>query len=491
MNKIRLLSALNRRLLIAGASVLITSAMVPHMSFAASLGAGALDTSFGKGSDDGTPDGVVSTSLGNGDDIGSAVARAPDGKIVVVGSHDAGGSHDIVILKYNRDGTLDKSFGSDGAKDGTPDGVVDYSLGAGDDVATSVAIQSDEKIIVAGYHVDGNSKNLFVMRVNHDGTLDKHFGADQGNDGTPDGVVNLSLGDGDDIARGVALDSNGKIVVVGDTVKGKSSNIFVAKFNHNGKLDRAFGADGNADGTPDGVVSLDLGDGDDNANGVAIQDDGKIVVAGSHHDGKSNNIIVARFSQNGKLDKKFGTSDDGTPDGVVSQSLGDGDDVARAVVIDSNGRIVIAGTTTAKDGSSNIIVARLKSDGSLDKHFGSDAGNDGTPDGFVSVDLGKGDDAATSLVLQHNGKIVVAGYHADASSKNIIAARFLSNGKLDADFGKADDGTPDGVVNISVGDGDDVANGVITNGNKLIVLAGTTEAKDKSKNIVLLRIKAN
>ena len=478
-----------RGLLLAGVSIVMLGVTEPQIALAVEMGAGALDVTFGKGTSDGTPDGVVNTSLGNGDDVANALARAEDGKIVVAGSHAQNGSTDVVVLRYNRDGTLDKSFGK--ANDGTPDGVVDYSLGAGDDVATAVAVQPDGRIVVAGYHVDGNSKNIFVMRVNRDGSLDKHFGADAGKDGTPDGVVNVSLGDGDDIARGIALEADGKIVVVGGTVKGSSANIVVARFNRNGSLDKSFGADGGNDGTPDGFVSLDLGEGDDVANGVAIQRDGKIVVAGSHRDSKSANVIVARFLKNGGLDKGFGKSDDGTPDGVVSESLGDGDDVARAVEIDAKGRIVLAGTTTAKDGSSNIVVARMKPDGTMDTSFGSDAGSDGTPDGFVATDLGKGNDEATSLALQADGKIVVAGDHEDNGSKNIVVARYLANGKLDADFGKSDDGAPDGVVNLSLGEGDDVANGVMMDGRKLIVVAGTTEAKDKSKNIVVLRLTEN
>ena len=491
MSVLSKLSVTKRGFLIASVSLLALAAMAPQKLYAASAGAGSLDASFGKGTDDGTPDGVVGTSLGKGDDVANAIARTPDGKIVVVGNHEANGSNDIVILRYNRDGSLDKTFGADGGNDNTPDGVVDYSLGAGDDIAKAVAVQPDNRIVVTGYHVDGRSKNVFVMRVNRDGTLDKHFGADGGNDGTPDGVVNVSLGEGDDIARGIALQPNGKIVVVGDTEKDGSSNIFVARFNRNGTPDTTFGADGGDDGTPDGFVSLDLGKGDDRANGVALQADGKIVVAGSHHEGGSDNIIVARFLHNGKLDGRFGKSDDGTPDGVVSQSLGDGNDVAKAVAIDANHRIVISGMTTAKDGSTNIVLARLLSDGALDTHFGADAGGDGSPDGFVVSDLGKGDDAATSLTLQHDGKIVVAGYHTEKGSKNIIAARYLANGKLDPKFGQADDGTPDGVVNISLGEGDDVANGVVMDGDSLIVLAGTSDAKDNSKNIVLLRLKAH
>ncbi len=481
-----------RKLLLAGISTIVFAAAT---QVALAAGAGSLDKTFGAdGNSDGTPDGVVSTSLGNGDDVANAVARAPDDKIVVVGSHVAKGSADIIVARYNRDGTLDKAFGADGNADGTPDGVVDLSLGNGDDVATAVAVLPNRKIVVAGYHQSGTSKNIFVARLNKNGSLDKTFGADAGADGTPDGVVNVSLGDGDDIARGVALEPGGKIVVVGDTVKGASSNIVVARFNKNGTPDKSFGADSGADGTPDGFVSLDLGAGNDVANSVVIDGAGRILVAGSHNDKGSDNIIVARFDRNGKLDKAFGAdgNSDGTPDGVVSESLGEGNEVARAVALDKKGRIVVAGTAAGKDGSSNFVLARFLQNGKLDAAFGADGGSDGTPDGFVSLDLGKGDDAATSLGIQPNGKIVVAGFHTDGTSKNIAVARYLADGRLDKTFGAdgGGDGTPDGVFGISLGDGDDVANALAIDGSKLIVVAGSTEDKDHSKNIVLLRLLA-
>jgi len=479
-----------RQYWLAGISTLVLAAAT---SAALAAGAGSLDTSFGAdGNDDGTPDGVVSTSLGNGDDIASAVTRAPGDKIVVAGSHFAKGSSDFVVARYNRDGTLDASFGADGGSDGTPDGVVDVSLGEGDDVATAVVAQPDGKIVVAGYHQEGASRNIFLARLEANGALDASFGADGNVDGTPDGIVNVSLGDGDDIARGLALQPDGKIVVVGDTVSGDSSNIVVARFNANGSADETFGADGGSDGTPDGFVGLDLGAGDDVANGLVIDADGKIVVAGSHSDEGSDNIIVARFEPNGKLDSSFGVDggSDGTPDGVVGQSLGEGDDVARAVALDGEGRIVIAGTTIAKDGSSNFVLARFLPTGQLDAAFGADGGTDGTPDGFVSLDLGKGDDAAAAIGIQSDGKIVAAGSHAEGDSKNIALARYLPNGQLDTGFGADgnDDGTPDGVFAISLGDGDDVANDMILDGDKLVVVAGSTEAKDGSQNFVLLRL---
>lgn len=449
---------------------------------------GILDPSFGAGNADGTSDGIVSTSLGNGDDAASAIVRTPDGKLIVVGSRDADGSKDIVAVQYLNDGSLDVAFGK--SADGTPDGVVDLSLGAGDDVATSVALQADGKIVIAGSHIEGTSSNIFALRLNADGTLDPSFGADGNADGSPDGVVNVSLGDGDDVARGVAVAADGKIVVVGDTVQGASSNIVVARFNADGTPDATFGADGGSDGTPDGFVGIDLGAGNDRANALSVVADGSVFVAGSHVADGSANIIVAHLTATGALDASFGKAEDGTPDGVVSVSLGDGDDTASAIGLATDGKLVVAGTSVGKDGSSNFVVARLNADGTPDATFGADGGSDGTPDGFVATSLGEGDDVATALALEADGDILVAGYHQDGGSTSMAIARYTAAGALDAAFG-ADggaDGTADGVVNVSLGAGDDKANGLVLDGDKLVVLAGSTIGTDGSSNIALVRL---
>lgn len=447
--------------------------------------AGALDATFGASLDDGTPAGIVSTSLGAGDDVANGIAATPEGKIVVSGNRHNGKSNDIVIVRYNADGSLDKSFGK--ADDGTPDGVVSISLGDGNDFGTSVAVQADGKIVVGGYHEEGASTNIAVLRVNTDGTLDKTFGT--ANDGTPDGVVNISLGEGNDICRSIALGAGGRIILAGDTVaKDGSANIFVAALNADGSADKSFGKDG-ADGTPEGFISISLGAGNDRANDVAIAGTGQIVVAATHGPDGNSNMAVLRLNADGTLDQGFGTTDDGTPNGVASLSLGDGSDIARGIATAVDGKIVIAGDSRSADGSTNIILARFKADGTLDQGFGT--ADDGTPNGVTSTSLGKGNDYATDVITEKDGDIVVAGYHEDGASTNIAVLRFKADGGLDKDFATSDDGTPDGIANISLGDGNDVATGVAMQGDKLILVGGNTVAKDGSKNIAVLRLLAH
>lgn len=468
-----------------GLGTVSTFALIASIAWAAE-GAGVLDATFGAGEEDGTPAGVVSTSLGNGDDMAEDLVVNAEGVVAVVGNRFNGESNDIVIVRYTADGSFDAGFGV-GDEDGTPDGVVNISLGEGDDFVTAIAAQPDGKLVVAGYHEEGASTNMVVLRVNSDGTLDQSFGT--ADDGTENGIVNISLGDGNDVARDLAIQPDGKIVLVGDSVVADgSTNIIVARLNADGSVDETFGQ--SEDGTPNGFVATSLGDGNDTANAVALDAEGKIVVAGSRvaEDGSSN-ILVARYDAAGAPDATFGVSgDDGTPEGFVNVSLGDGNDASRDLALQADGKIVVVGDSVSADGSTNFIVARLNSDGTPDDSFG--VAEDGTPNGFVTTSLGEGNDFATGVAVQGDGRIVVAGYHQEGDSSNIAVARYDANGELDQGFGTADDGTENGIVNISLGDGDDMANGVAVQGDKLILVAGTTAATDGSKNIAVLRLTA-
>jgi uncharacterized delta-60 repeat protein len=390
---------------------------------------------------DGTPDetfgtkGLVNldldTPLSTSSDDAKAVAIQADGKIVVAGnSTPTGGSSNVVLARLDKNGKLDATFGADGNADGTPDGVVQVSFGNGDDAVDAIAIQQDGKIVVAGdttSNTGNGSQNMVVARVNANGSLDATFGAGNA-DGTPDGVVSLSLGAGNDEAKAVAIQANGKIVIAGNTIgSDNSSNIAVARLNGDGSLDATFGV-GNADGTPDGVVAVSLSNGDDKAKAVALQADGKILVGGvTVGSDDSSNVAVARLNSDGTADVSFGAGTaDGTPDGSVSLSFGAGDDKLKGLLLQADGKILIVGSNTAADGSSNAVVARLNSNGALDSSFGEDS-SDGTPNGVVSISLGSGDDSAEALALQADGKILIAGDHvASDGSSNIFVARLIN-----------------------------------------------------------------
>jgi uncharacterized delta-60 repeat protein len=449
---------------------------------------GLLDTTFGK-ANDGTPDGVVNLSLGNGNDGANAAVLQKDGKLVVAGysSSTGGKSSNIIVLRLNKDGTLDTSFGV-GQDDGSPNGVVSIDLGESADTAAAIALQSDGKIVIAGNRRSKTS-DIVLARLLPNGKLDRSFGKGDA-DGTPDGVVSMSLSDGDDVANALALQKDGKIVVAGTTLAGdKTTNIAVARLKADGTLDTAFGQ-GDSDGTPDGVVSVSLSQGNDAAQALALQNDGKIVVAGTATaQDKSTNIAVARLKSNGQLDPTFGVgTGDGTPDGVVAVSLSQGNDAAKAIAIHRS-QIYVAGDYVAADGSTNVAVARLKSDGSLDPSFGRD-GSDNTPDGVSGVSFGKGNDHVHALAIQSNGALLVLAGTTSATdnSSNIAVARMKSDGSLDKRFGAGEsDGTPEGVVGLSLGSGDDVAKAVVLQADGNIVVVGD-RVNGTSSDIVVVRI---
>lgn len=473
-------SVLAKSVITVASGVFVASALVAcggsDSSVAVASLVGTLDASFAKASD-GTPDGMLSLSLGAGNDTTAATALQADGKLLVVGTSTSTisgtTSKNIVVERFNTDGTLDTTFGADNNSDGSPNGAVSISLGDGNDEGVGIVVQTDGKIVVVGTSTsvsgDGSS-NIALARLTTAGALDSTFGT--ANDGSPDGIVNLSLGIGNDVANAVTLQADGKIVVVGTNTDSGSSNVAVARFNTDGSLDTSFGA-GNGDGTPDGVFSVSLGAGNDVGSAVAMQADGKIVVAGNSTSvgGNSSNIVLLRLSANGTLDSTFGTANDGTIDGVVNLSLGDGNDVANALKIQADGKMVVVGTTV-NAGSSNIAVARFNTDGSLDTSFGAGNG-DGTPDGVVSLSLGSGDDVALALVIQADGKMVIAGTTSSTgSTSNAVVVRLKADGSLDSSFGQSNDGTPDGVVNLSVGDGNDFGKAVILQADGKILVAG-------------------
>ena len=327
---------------------------------------GSLDGSFG-----GT--GVVHTRLTSEYDGASAVAIQPDGKIVVAGSRygNAGGSS-FAVVRYNTDGSLDTSF------NGT--GIVITSVNGSHDYAFSVAIQTDGKIVVAG--TSGISTNNFaIVRYNADGTLDTSFNgtgkvitaipggissvaiqsdgkiiaAGESNatgsitaftiirynpDGSLDtsfngtGKVFTSLGNSYSGAQELAIQTDGKIVVAGYSA-GTLGNLTVGDFalvryNPDGSLDASF------NGT--GKVITSVNNSDCRANSVAIQSDGKIVAAGYSRNDMGSDFAVVRYNPNGSLDTSF----NGT--GKVMTAFG-GQDYAIAAAIQADGKIVVAGGT--------------------------------------------------------------------------------------------------------------------------------------------------
>jgi uncharacterized delta-60 repeat protein len=295
---------------------------------------GSLDTGFGAGgkvvTDIGSPTGAT-------DDLAEALAIQPDGKIVLAGR--AGG--DFALARYNPDGSLDTGFGTGGK-------VVTDIGSSWDDFVQAVAILPGGKIVVAGGSGPGGAVQFALAVYTPTGELDTSFGAD--------GKVTTDLSTSDDWVEGLAVQPGPKIVAAG-----KAGDDFgLARYELTGVLDSSFGTGGK--------VTTDFGPGLDSARAVAVQPDGKIVAAGFTRSSGvpvESNLALARYKSDGSLDPTFGSG------GKVVTDLGTGNDSAEALALQPDGKIVVAGHALASAGNFDFAVARYNPDGSLDATFGS------------------------------------------------------------------------------------------------------------------------
>jgi uncharacterized delta-60 repeat protein len=267
---------------------------------------GSLDMTFG------TSGKVTTSFFNNSEAIATAIALQSDGKIVVAGSAISPiTTYDFAVARYNTDGALDSSFGSGGKVTTDFFGKADQAL--------SVALQVDGKIVAAGLALNITRDDDFALtRYNTDGTPDSGFGSG--------GKVTTDIAGLFDIAHALALQADGKIVVVGDAAALPQSGGVLIRYNPNGSLDTTFGSSGK-------IFSNFLG----NANDVAIQPGEKIIVAGVAGEFGNFDFGLMRFNSNGSPDSTFGI------DGKVTTDFFGGDDRAFAIALQSDGKIVLAG----------------------------------------------------------------------------------------------------------------------------------------------------
>lgn len=270
--------------------------------------------------------------------------------------------------------------------------------------------QNDGKIVLGGWSGDAEAtSDIALARYNSDLTLDTTF------DG--DGKVTTSLGERTDLVYGLAIQNDGKIIAVGVSFLGPiKRQIVVLRYKSDGSLDASFDADG--------VVRLTVGEsGADTANAVAIQPDGKIVVAASAWmlvDPRvpklsQNDFCVIRLNEDGSLDTSFGDA------GKVITDFGLGSDVPYSIVLQSDGKIVIAGMT-GNGMNQDFGLARYHSDGRPDLEFGKA--------GIVRTDFFDEDDIINSITVGSDGDIFAVGHAIRAGRSDIAIARYSSDGSL-------------------------------------------------------------
>lgn len=387
---------------------------------------GVLDGSFGIA-------GKVTTVGFGGND--SAMALQPDGKIVMVGGTQAG----FAVARYDAAGRLDTDFGNGGL---ITTGI-GLALGPDLTVARGVAIQPDGKIVVVGYtqyfSFRSEERTYFALvRYNVDGSLDASFGSG--------GIVSV---EGPELFRvgaagralAVAIQPDGKLLVAGDLPYAAIAT--VARYNADGSLDGSFGTLGQLP-----VPISTVGDGVN----LVLQPNGAFVVSASLS--SNGETRLGRYDSDGSSDASFGVNGNVTTSALISESL----------ALQGDGKLLLAGNVNGSGtpASNQFAVMRLNADGSPDDTFGTD--------GAVSTDITGRGDIAYAVAVQSDGKILAAGMSSLTTDPNFAVVRYNSDGTLDGGFADAGKLT----IEMDVG-ATDVAENVAVQADGKIVLGGWSQ----------------
>jgi uncharacterized delta-60 repeat protein len=381
--------------------------------------AGDLDATFGN-------EGRVTTDFFGRNDVANAVTLQPDGKIIAAGFASMNGSSGFSLARYNADGSLDSSFGTDGKV-----------FTAGISSLAAVTLQADGKIVAAG-----GGLGFIAARYLQDGSLDPAFG----NGGR---VITVFTGSSAG-ARALTIQEDGRIVLAGGATASGAAvarDFALVRYNTDGSLDQSFGAGGK--------VLTDFTGGDDEATGIVVRSSGELVVAGTANIGTgsaNSNFGLARYRTDGSLDPSFGLGGK-----VVTDFFGKAD-AAFGLATQSNGRLIVAGLGQTANVGSAFALACYNADGSLDATFGSG----GRVSSFQSSQ-------ASAVVIQPDGRVIAVGAGVTGGAGvDIWTARYNSNGTLDSGFGNG------GIVKTDFSGGVEGSSAVALQPDGQIVVAGYT-----------------
>jgi uncharacterized delta-60 repeat protein len=341
--------------------------------------------------------GRQTTDIGSTTDQINAIAFQADG-IIAAGQS----GNQVSVGRYNVDGILDSTFGT---QDAMP-GCIELNFQAGgQDLSNGCAVQSDGKIVCSGYSILGGVFKIGVLRLLADGSaLDTTFGTN--------GTVVTTAGSGLSLGIGMALQTDGKILVVG--TGNSNTDAALLRYTTAGALDTTFNSTG--------VVLTDFG-GADSFNWVTIQGDGKIICGGKTDSGG----VLARYTTAGALDTGFNTTGK-----ITITSAGFTNISIKAVLIQSDGKVLACGSMVkVSDNSIWAIVCRFTTAGAVDSSYGISG------QAIISVT------PTTSFIgaaLTAEGKVILLGQNSVSSSPAttvFTATRLFTNGTLDQTFGSA------------------------------------------------------
>ncbi|MCI5196213.1 MAG: hypothetical protein D3919_08280 [Candidatus Electrothrix sp. AW5] len=295
-------------------------------SFAASLDAGFGDN------------GKVAVNLGSYGDQANAVLVQPDNKILVGGSTSSTADLDFMLFRLLADGSLDSKFNIDG--------MVSTAVGSNDDEVFALALQQDNKILAAGYSSTNGNRDFALARYNSDGSLDRDFGLE--------GLVVTAVSDSDDEITGIAVQDDGKILLTGTALGNEGRVVVLSRYQQNGSPDTTFADEGfmlSAVGT------------DARAESLLLTDEGGIRIAGTYQEGEHTALMVLGYNADGYLDTSFGYEGVTVPlDGTVP-SAGSG------LALRDDGSILVAGSV-GKNGERDGALFLFGENGLPDRAFG-------------------------------------------------------------------------------------------------------------------------
>ncbi len=313
---------------------------------------GSLDNSF-----NGTGKQTIAFS-GFSYSYGKTIALTTDGKIVFGGSIFNGSDYDFALTRLNANGSIDSTFGSNG--------YVVLNINSENDELNVLAIDTVGRIYGAGYTFSNFQKEMVVVRFLANGSIDSTFGSN--------GIAELNISSGDDVVNSIKIQTDGKIILAGNS-NSIPSYLTVVRLDSNGFLDFATTLPYSSQG-----------------QGVDIQNDSKIVVAGS----AVGVAAVFRFNTDGSVDSLFGNN--GRALNFISTTS---IDAGWSVLVDANNKILVGGNAYEPGTPRLTTLYRFNSDGSKDTTFG--------PDASFAIPLTIGDNGVIGMALQSDGKLIVTG----------------------------------------------------------------------------------
>ena len=401
------------RILYAGnASAAQTNSVVGRL-----LTSGAIDTSF-------NTSGVRTVDMSpSGADSVAAIALQSDGRVIATGyATPSADQQDFGVFRLTSDGALDTSFNTSGIR------LID--LGGTKDRAGAVSVMPDGKILLAGETNAGVGRDLAVVRLSADGSIDNTFGTG--------GTVLVDLGATDDAFTSLAVQNDGKILMGGMS----AGQFFVCRLQPNGSPDASFGTAGSATTTFDKPI---------NSLSVLLQADQRIVLAGTVRNGTAiREIALARLSADGSLDTTFGTAGKSIFALAPPVTL----DVTNSV-IQADGKILMTGNFMPSFNDFRYGAVRFTASGMLDMSF------NGTGYSLSKFRFGGATDTPATLLYLRDGRCLLAGQALSPGAGGDYEFGFLSL------------------------QGDSALSGTFTTAADVPLTAGDFEATGRSLNLTL------